>query len=308
MGVRRCWKEQESHENSKAEQANHTEMIETRRKIMSEQTKIQWTDSTFNPWIGCTKVIPANWSLPKRWNAAAEKSGNQHRVFCASLADWLDDEVPIEWLADLLQLIYETPHLNWLMLTKRPENFNIRTLSAAIHLAGFRDGQTGNAPIAECQSSIEMVGGWSKWETFPKNVWIGASVENQEMADRRIPELIKIPAEVRFLSVEPMLGPIDLSRWLYRGQIRCTEPYCSFNYSPPDCKTCRGTGWQYVRPAIHWVIFGGESGPSARPCNLEWIREGARQCREAGIKVFVKQLKGGDMAEWPEDLRVREIP
>lgn len=309
---------------------------------MSVNTKIEWCDHTFNPWIGCAKVSPGcahcyaealnhrwgndnwgngkprrrtsadNWRQPVKWNAEAGvdgwarvyRFGHRPRVFCASMADWLDDAVPIEWLADLLKLIRETPNLDWLLLTKRPENFHAR-LESYNQLAAQRrpHGFVGLGA--------------------PPNVWIGTSVEDQQRADERIPEFLKIPARVRFLSVEPMLGPIDL-------RFSCFNGSDSFG----------------TMPGIHWAIFGGESGPKARPCNIEWIRDGVRQCRADGVAPFVKQLgadaysdtacncgrnsdghwkgpaacyqcggrlnlkepKGGDMSEWPEDLRVREFP
>jgi protein gp37 len=158
---------------------------------------------------------------------------------------------------------------------------------------------------------------------WPKNVWAGTSVEDQATADLRIAFLLKTPAAIRFLSVEPMLERIDFSTSLYSG---FTEP-------PQD-------------DVISWVIFGGESGPGARPCEVGWIRDGLRQCKAAGVAAFVKQLgarpviqcecgsvggvnkphlrsdhggnhngtgvlcdrKGGDPSEWPEDLRIREFP
>jgi len=318
---------------------------------VSENSKIEWTDYTFNPWMGCTKVSPgcancyaealidrrygkakwgkgqprvrtsaANWKLPLKWNrwtadieddpdvqyfkSTGVLTTTRPRVFCASLADWLDDEVPIEWLGDLLSLIYSTPNLDWLLLTKRPGNFHERLRNCVPHDAvtfGMRhDWLHGYAPA---------------------NVWLGSSVEDQKRADERIPELLKIPARVRFLSVEPMLGPIDFTTGGY----------------------LRGPAMQ-ICPTVNWVIFGGESGAGARPCNIEWIRDGVRQCRAAGVAPFVKQLgsvpcyvpktiqsgrhveitkidgvsvelpilklnakKGGDVAEWPEDLRVREF-
>ncbi len=161
---------------------------------------------------------------------------------------------------------------------------------------------------------------------FP-NVWLGVSVENQKAADERIPILLSLPAAVRFLSVEPMLGPIDFSRWIGDRQ--------------SDVIARRLAGLSYERNFIHWAIFGGESGDDARPCNVEWIREGVRQCRVAGVAAFVKQLgacpvmnrlvhgdawgsaeletsylqlcndHGGDWDEWPDelaDLKVREFP
>lgn len=316
---------------------------------MSENTKIQWADNTFNPWEGCTKVSPgclhcyadtraqrfgqvkwgkgqprrrtsaANWKLPVKWNREAAQAERDHdadmieyadrteswtrpRVFCASLADWLDDEVPIEWLADLLKLIHDTPNLDWLLLTKRPENFNKRVEQVWL-------GATPMTPFSYWLSL--WIGSMNPVERQepPANVWLGASVEDQARADERIPKLLSIPAKVRFLSCEPLLGPVDLEPWLKVQRDYATT--ADFN-------------------GIDWCIIGGESGPNARPCNVDWIRSLVSQCRAAGVAPFVKQLganikeriteggqvhgilmhdkKGGDPAEWPDDLRVREFP
>lgn len=324
-----------------------------------KNSAIQWTDHTFNPWIGCTKVSPGcancyaatqdkfrkwtpegwgagklrkrtsahNWNEPRRWNREAEKAFlslahstgagipipfERPRVFCASLADWLDEEVPAAWLADLMHLIWETPHLDWLLLTKRPENFT-RRMEAA-YLA--QPGATGHSLMMALWNSAQP--------RAPKNVWIGTTVEDQQRADERIPQLLRIPARVRFLSCEPLLGPLDLA-------------YTCFNGSDSFGRM----------PGIHWVICGGESGPGARPFHSEHAWDLLLQCRKAGVAPFVKQLganpvtsnanamewpettqfheieggseaagasvalvdkKGGDMAEWPEELRVQEFP
>lgn len=350
---------------------------------MSDTTKIQWADATFNPWIGCTKVSPgcnncyaenttrarvlrsqghetwgkgakrsrtsaATWRKPLQWNrvpivcpkgnTAIKGAPGGHgpyvsdrydlhneccecgsllhrmRIF-PSLCDWLDDEVPIEWLADFLKLIHDTPHLTWLLLTKRPENFKSR-----LHAVNLAQPETGFDEVL-----VNFVSRWIDGHA-PSNVWIGTSVENQAMADKRIPELLKTPSAVRFLSVEPMLGEIDL---------KLDDRWCAKTEISHDCDT--------KADLIHWVIFGGESGKGARPCNVDWILDGVKQCQAAGVAAFVKQLgnrcyqsnpsldksilfpiedghphyeywpwldhpKGGDMSEWPEDLRVREMP
>lgn len=232
------------------------------------------------------------------------------RVFCASLADWLDDEVPFEWLADLMHLIRLTPNLDWLLLTKRPENWKLRTQCANGQLASI--GDIDNPHSDSYLLTAYMLADWLE-DKPPHNVWIGTSVEDQTRADERIPELLKIPAKVRFLSVEPLLGPVDL-----RSHILGLIPYKP-GYMPTSCRL------------IDWLILGGESGPGARPCNVEWIRDIVRQCKVAGVATFVKQLgscprvlnivgeppwgelklkrsKGGDPSEWPEDLRIREFP
>lgn len=302
---------------------------------MSQETKIAWCDSTFNPWIGCTKVSPgcancyaerdngrrkwvegwgkgiprkrtsaALWKLPLRWNAKAQSaeenwieavkacagySGEKPRrprVFCGSLCDWLDDEVPIEWLADLLQLIANTPNLDWLLLTKRPENWSPRL--AAVHKSKFRaDTWTLASP-------------WSQGEP-PQNVWIGTTVENQEMANQRIPELLKIPAKVRFLSCEPLLGMVNIRGYLMdfvsRNPGMCGN--CGKTHGFDRCPNYGGvqpTDKEYgcnqfkrVDFAIHWVICGGESGPKARPMHPDWARSLRDQCKAAGVPFLFKQ-------------------
>ena len=154
------------------------------------------------------------------------------------------------------------------------------------------------------------------------NVWLGVSVENQQYADERIPLLLQTPAAVRFVSYEPALGPVDFDPWLSE------RPGCEGEYAQPDCEEC---WWQCNH--LNWLIIGGESGPGARPFDLAWARSVIAQCRAAGVACFVKQLganvydssgypfpadydssiklkdpKGGEPSEWPEDLRVRETP
>ncbi len=251
-----------------------------------KDSAISWTDHTFNPWIGCTKVSPgcancyaatqdkfrkwtpegwgagkprkrtsaSNWNEPRRWNRLQETSGAVHhgaarpRVFCASLADWLDDEVPIEWLADLLALVRKTPHLDWLLLSKRPQNWATR-LNEVVAWAMARDIHI--APVMQWLTG-----------TPPANVWIGTTVEDQQRADERIPELVNIPARVRFLSCEPLLGPVNLSMRTHRME---------------------------MAPGIHWVICGGESGPGARPMHPDWARSLRDQCAAAGVAFHFKQ-------------------
>lgn len=232
---------------------------------MGENSKIEWTDHTFNPWIGCTKVSDgckhcyaeqmmdkrlqkvqwgpqgvrvktseSKWREPFKWDAA--HNGVRQRVFCASLADVFEDNPQVEeWRVRLFDLIETTPNLDWLLLTKRPQNV------------------------------LRMVP--QRWlEYFPKNIWIGASVENQKAADERIPELVNIPTVVKFLSCEPLLEKVDLD---LRGR----------NY---------GIGDQYV----NWVICGGESGPGARPMSVEWAMSIRDQCLQSDVPFLFKQWGG----------------
>ncbi|KVT91911.1 hypothetical protein WK59_04020 [Burkholderia ubonensis] len=238
---------------------------------MSENSKIEWTDHTFNPWIGCTKVSPAcdhcyaerstpsralgvewgahaarrrtapeNWNLPRRWNARHEifaaQHGRRQRVFCASLADVFDNAVPALWRRDLAALIEATPELDWLLLTKRIGN------AAAMLVDMFPSGT-------------------------PDHVWLGATIANQAEADRDVPKLLAVPARVRFLSMEPLLGPVDLT-------------------SIP----CGGHRVSVLQAhGLHWVIVGGESGSDARPMHPDWARSLRDQCAAAGVPFLFKQ-------------------
>lgn len=201
----------------------------------------------------------ANWKLPRKWNRLAAEAGERRRVFCASLADVFDDEGPDVARARLWSLIEECTNLDWLLLTKRPQNIKAYVPDA-----------------------------WLVKPLF--NVWYGTSVESDKVTVR-IPLLADVPAAIRFLSVEPMIGPVDYTD---------------------------GFG------EIDWAIYGGESHDSplmARELKLDWVRDGIAACRRYGVAPFVKQLgsryaydnkladsKGGEPDEWPEDLRVREFP
>jgi len=271
---------------------------------MAEETGIEWCDSTFNPWMGCTKLSPAcdhcyaeklvvgrfkrdvwgpgkprvrtsaaNWKLPLQWEREHEafyrEHGRNRRVFCASLADVFDNEVDPAWRDDLFRLIAATPHLTWQLLTKR----------------------IGNAAkmIFEAHADAVFNHSASAWPWA--NVWLGATICNQQEADRDIPKLLSVPAAKRFLSIEPMLGAIDIQR--------------AINRMP----------WQIGGgdAELHWVIAGGESGPHARPSHPDWFRSLAEQCRAAGVAFFMKQMGGhpdkrADMAQFPPELRVQELP
>ena len=309
---------------------------------MTQNTKIEWCDHTFNPWEGCQKVGPgcdhcyaetrnarfaggtainwgpgaprrrtsaSNWQLPKRWNAQADafmaQHGRRQRVFCASLADVFDNAVDPQWRADLFELIRATPNLDWLLLTKRIGN------AAAMIQAALANMDIGySVPFAA----------WP-WP----NVWIGATIVNQEDADRDIPKLLAVPARVRFLSMEPLLGQVDLRlptrTWTNsRGCAtcdhccngdRCDDP-THFQRGRPDwaphcrCPYCRGTG--YGKP-IDWVIVGGESGPGARPMHPDWARSLRDQCEAAGVPFLFKQWgEWAPMTESPVHPEATRLP
>lgn len=170
------------------------------------------------------------------------------------------------------------------------------------------------------------------------NVWIGISIEDQATADERIPHLLRCPAAVQFLSCKPLLEAVDLRPYLFLDENVKKCPRCSYFTNHTLERTCPNDNVRLGRDTrLDWVIAGGESGPGARPCDIEWIRSIVEQCKAAGVPVFVKQLgsrpmqssachpsmvlaapksrgwpchdrKGGDPEEWPEDLRVREMP
>ena len=301
---------------------------------MGEASKIEWTDHTYNPWWGCARVSPGceccyaetfakrtghavwgvaaerrffgekHWNEPRRWDREAAAAGRRARVFCASMADVFEERPDlIAERRKLWDLVGETPHLDWLLLTKRPAN--IRKM---------------------------VPRGWF-WDRWPRNVWVGTTVEDQRRADERIPVLLEVPAPVRFLSCEPLLDAVDLTRV---RKMEGSELRINALRSPLDTFGQRA---RQVHREIDWVIVGGESGPGARDFELQWARRIVADCRGSGVPVFVKQLgarpisesdddrrfvgdmnlprrfrliladrKGGDERDWPEDLRVREFP
>lgn len=226
---------------------------------MAKNSRIEWTNHTFNPWWGCVKVSPAckhcyaeswakrvgqkvwginadrrffgdkHWAEPLKWNAVAEADGQRARVFCASMADVGEDRRDLDPHRERLwELIEATPYLDWLVLTKRPEVL------------------------------IDLVPWQGNW---PANVWAGTTVESQEYAEERLPALAKIPAQVRFISAEPLLGPVDIKPWA---------------------------------ESLHWVITGGESGPHARPSSPSWFKQLLNDCMAHDIPFHFKQW--GDWA------------
>lgn len=231
------------------------------------------------------------WKQPLKWDREhAELNKNialtdRPRIF-PSLCDWLDDEVPIEWLADFLKLIHDTPNLDWLLLTKRPENFDDRIEAVCELLANRRQGYGTEYYDTRC---LAMEWGYLKNNKAcgggPDNVWLGVSVEDQKRADERIPALLKIPAKVRFLSVEPLLEAVDLSPWLWQ----LPDPICANCPQDVDCECGFKTAKDNGRTVFDWVIVGGESGSDRRDCGVKPIVDIATQCQAVNMPVFVKQ-------------------
>ncbi len=298
---------------------------------MAENTNIGWCHHTFSPWWGCTRVSPgcggakgvggcyaeafshrlgkalwgptaerqmaseSYWKQPHAWNKKAHDADDRHRVFCSSMCDIFEDRPELRApRARLFRLIEECIYLDFLLLTKRPENMVWMAKEA----------------------------GWT--HPWPPHVWAGCTVENQALADKRVPELLRVPARVRFLSMEPLLEAVDVSFGL--GM------------------TLDEHGNWRAGNGLSWLIVGGESGPGSRPFNIAWARSIHKECRAKNIPFFCKQLgskpvvtegsadarkwgadgatgicddlgnlhlkhkKGEDFNEWPFDLRVQEFP
>lgn len=273
-----------------------------------KNTKIEWADHTFNPWVGCTKVgpgcdncyaeadfdkrrhvvqwgpnqprkltAPSTWATAARWNHEAAAAGVRHRVFCASLADVFDNEVPVQWRISLMALILQTPHLDWLLLTKRIGN------AAEMLDVAFR--------AAHAQRET-----WAN--NIPENVWIGATITNQAEADRDIRKLLDVPSAKRFLSMEPLLGPVNLTDVPMHG-----SGHGHHEFSPIITGNALSRPLAYPRlPAVDWVIVGGESGPNARPMHPDWARSLRNQCQAASVPFLFKQWgEWVDADNGPED-------
>jgi protein gp37 len=246
---------------------------------MAEKTGISWTDKTFNPWWGCTKVSPAcdycyaatiaknrkmpiwgagaarhltsvnNHKQPFVWNRQAARLGRRYRVFCLSMGDVMDGEVPQAWREELWETIDQTPHLDWQLLTKRPENYHRYLPTAFKH----------------------------------NNVWLGTTAENQHYFDVRWRAMqllrARFPQAPLWISYEPALGPVTV------------------------------VGAELIP---NWIIFGGESGSGARPIDVEWARDIRDECARLGISFFMKQMASHSIHRAkhsiPEDLKIRQYP
>lgn len=261
---------------------------------MAENSKIEWTHHTFNPVTGCQKVGPgcdncyaegwakrsglvkwgagearrptseAYWRQPLKWDREAAAAGERRRVFCASLADVFDNAWPVGIREKLFELIKATPHLDWMLLTKRPGN------------------------IAKMLPP--------DWGSGYPNVWLGCTVVNQAEADRDIPKLMAVPARVRFLSMEPLLGPVDLTALDMGG--------FWFNATTGEME-----GHGLILPPLDLVIVGGESGHAARPMHPDWPISLRDQCIAAGVAFHFKQWGEFEAHQiGPEDRRYLTHP
>lgn len=351
---------------------------------MSDNSHIQWTDATWNPTTGCTKVSPGcancyiagtppfrmagrkfdakghiplifhedRLSAPLRW-------AKPRRVFVNSLSDLFHEDIPDDYIAEVYGTMVAAYWHEFQVLTKRPARRLALLKDPAFREAVMR-AAARHVNSLRGEDRIRTTGGYSRsyvgtvnmaaWEEgAARNIWEGVTVENQWFAEERIPVLLETPAAVRFLSCEPLLGPVDLTE--LRPAFLPREEHPNDPIMRLNTLTGIITGIdEYLyddKHGVDWVILGGESGPGARPMDLAWARSLVAQCQAAGVAVFVKQLgkspygdtdnvptsgvekirtalapdrkgvttyaflkdrKGGDMAEWPADLRVREFP
>ena len=246
---------------------------------MGSKTGIAWTDMTFNPWWGCTKVSPAcdncyaatvarnrklevwgsktprqqtsqnNRQKPLAWERKAVREGCRYKVFTLSMGDVMDGEVPLAWREELWTLINQTPHLDWQLLTKRPENYHRFLPEKFTH----------------------------------NNVWLGTTAENQQYFDLRWPAMMRLkehfPGAPLWISYEPALGPLSVAS-------------------------------QVIKP--DWIIFGGESGSGARSTDVNWARSLREECQRYGLAFFMKQMAAASLVKAkqliPTDLAVRQYP
>lgn len=334
---------------------------------MAENTKIEWCTHTWNVWRGCEEVhtgcencyakqmalrnpkqlgtwgpdgervsgADAMWNAPLRWQRKAEKTGQRVSCFPSMMDPFEDRPDLVPWRERMMGIIDQCWMVDFLLLTKRPGNVRrmwpMKEGPTAVDLLG---------PLPSLDNGVPWSDG-DRTNDFRSNVWIGTSISDQETADKYVPELLKLRdlTPCLFLSCEPLVGPVDLMypKSLFPSGPRycCSGHDCGCAGRPIDPPLiCGGTSDSW----IDWVIVGGESGTSARPCEVGWIRSLVRDCKSADVPVFVKQLgaacrgdqplildddetspparmplwlkhpKGGDPNEWPEDLRVREFP
>lgn len=277
---------------------------------MAERSSIEWTDASWNPlpaWGTGLKYTVPNRDKVEIYLDEQELIKPLHwrkprKIFPCSMTDLFGEWVPDKMIDRMFAVMALCPQHTFLCLTKRSKRM----------LEYFGDGEAYvltkyDAIWDRMEGDGISIGTLTAPSDWPlPNVRLGVSVEDQQRTDERIPDLLATPAACRWISAEPLLAGLDLRRWLK------PNPYqrVSGGY--------RGS-FPHMMTKIDWVVVGGESGPGARPCHLDWIRAIIAQCKAAGTKVFVKQLgrnvsgdwqirdrKGGDPSEWPADLRVRE--
>lgn len=329
---------------------------------MAGESKIEWTDATWNPTRGCSRVSPGcgdatgggcyamkmahrfsgpggpyegltrigkrgvDWAgkavlvpsmldVPLRWR-------KPRHIFVDSMSDLFHESLSNEQIAAVFGIMAACPQHTFQVLTKRaermPEWFAWLKRNVGEHdpghatVCGIHAGNFG--------ANVDYLGIRAPWPL--PNVWLGVSAEDQQRADERIPHLLATPAAVRFVSVEPMLGPVDLTPWLHAGRCKSIGPAperfrCGLpeehSGHPHSALQPTGVPW-FGKPQLSWVICGSESGHGARPMQIEWAESLRDQCAAASVAFFTKQIanahdkKGGDPQHWPGGPWPREFP
>ena len=340
-------------------------------------TKIEWTDSVWNPVVGCSLVSPGCTNcyamrmaarlekvlpperrgaaiLPNQYAALTKPSNagpvwtgrvnrapdsvflkpllwkRPRRIFVNSMGDLFHESVPDAWIDCVFAVMALAPQHTFQILTKRSKRMRAyandpRTPQrVASQILSFCANSVVTGPQALAPLGVRSRESDPSCVRWPlANVWKGVSAERQQEADERVPDLLATPAAVRFVSAEPLLGGPRLNEIKSEGRV---YDALRGEHWVPQAEGVRYDlrRWPHA-PRLDWIIVGGESGPGARPMQVEWARSIVEQCRSASVACFVKQLgadpiwsdgaflnlrnrKGGDMAEWPEDLRIREMP
>jgi protein gp37 len=336
-------------------------------------TAIEWTDKTWNPFVGCSKIsegcrncyainqayrnnaiaktmptkgrmkyyeglthkkgdhvewtglvrfVPEALEIPLRWK-------KPRKIFVNSMSDLFHESIPFEQIDQVFAVMALSLRHTYQVLTKRPERMEeyVRSAKNRVRIAAVDLGRTTKTEHVEIESC--------QWDWPLPNVWLGVTVENQKTADERIPVLLQTHTALRFLSCEPLLESVNLTK----KQLNANQYNYLLNSWSPYGGGARGAtaGCRIstLQSAIDWVIVGGESGSGARLCDTDWIYSIVEQCQSSRVPVFVKQMgskvmcecrtpehpawdelgpiyrisgKGGDMQQWPERLRVREFP
>lgn len=299
---------------------------------MSDTSKIEWTDATWNVVTGCEKVSPGcdncyaetfaeRWrgtpghhfengfdvtlrperlTLPLKWR-------KPKRVFVNSMSDLFHKDIPDEYIARTFAVMALTPQHTYQVLTKRHGRMRALLSSSDFRLLCEKEQAVlvsdDATPLARYEREQKTSQWWSDFAKPLRNVWLGVSVEDQRRADLRIPALVDTPAALRFLSCEPLLGPVDLGAWMPPGfaNWRCQGADCRRFYSGPLQQHCPDCGREGIWTGSHtgngrpngqpigWVIAGGESGRGARPMSPYWASKLRDQCVSAGVPFFFKQ-------------------
>jgi len=311
---------------------------------MGAKSNISWTDASWSPITGCSRIsrgceryaglaVLKNDGIGPRWTGEVRCHADQldvplhwkkpRMIFVNSMSDTFHEKVPFEFIDRMFAVMALCPQHTFQILTKRPERvaeylaadrgpykFEFEHTTTEDRVMWAADTGLAFAGEGAIQSRLALLAnGWAAWKWPLFNVWLGTSCEDQATADERIPHLLRCPAAVRFLSLEPLLGPIDLAY--------LREAAMHFAGICPEGLQPRGRVWEPPESQhegkcpIHWVIVGGESGPGFRSMKVEWLADIVEQCRAAQVPVFIKQDAGpipGMRGNIPYDLWTKEFP